>query len=126
MNPENAMAKDVLASLKSGVLLNGTVRSRSAVGLIEIAWIVIDLPVLGERVILVKNEQNLQSGQQVVIECVPNPLNAERYTFRMVEVLTPTTTVGPPNLWCCRGPRSKNCVQGRSKRTVRRYVASKR
>jgi hypothetical protein len=116
------MAKDILTSLKSGVLLNGTVRSRSTVGLIEIAWIVIELPVVGERVILVKNEQNLQSGQQVVIECVPNPLNPERYTFRMVEVLTPTTTVATKSLVL---PRSKSCGQRRRKVTVRRRVASK-
>jgi hypothetical protein len=115
MRTTSTLAKDVLASLKSGVLLNGTVRSRSTEGLIELAWIAIELPVVGERVVLVKDERNLQPGQQVVIECVPNPLKPERYMFRMIEVLTPTTTVVTKSLvllrsrsrcqWLCKRRR---------------------
>ena len=122
MKTTSAMAKDVLASLKSGVLLNGTVRSRSIVDSIEIAWITIELPVVGERVVLVRDEQNLRPGQQVVIECVPNPSKPERFLFRMVEVLTPEPTTATKSLGVV--PRSKSCVQRWNKFIVRRHVAS--
>jgi hypothetical protein len=122
MNAENGMAKDVLASLKSGVLLKGTVRSHSTNGEMSIAWITIKLPVVGERQVRVVDESNLQSGQQVIIECVPNPLKPERYMFRMVEVSKPNLTAASTS----QVPRPKNCVQRRSKFTLRRRVASKR
>ena len=85
MSAAKVVAKDVIASLKSGVLLKGIVRSQSSDGSISIAWIAIELPVVGERQVLVNNEQNLQLGQQVVIECVPNPETPERHMFRMAE-----------------------------------------
>ena len=121
MNAENGMAKDILASLKSGVLFNGTVRSHSTSGSMNIAWVAIELPVVGERQFLVKDEQNLQPGQQVVVECVPNPLKPERYMFRMVKILTPNPTLATKS----RVPRSKSCVQWRSQFIVCRHVAGK-
>jgi hypothetical protein len=123
MRTTSAMAKDVLASLKSGVLLNGTVRSHSTDGSIEIAWIAIELPMVGERVILVRDEQILQPGQQVVIDCVPNPLKPEHYMFRMVEVLTTKPTVATKSLLVM--PRS-SCGQRRNKCMVRLHAASKK
>jgi hypothetical protein len=120
MNAENGMAKDLLASLKSGVLLNGTVRAHSTDGSTNIAWIAIELPVVGERQVLVKDEQNLQPGQQVVIECVPNPLKPERYMFRMVAV-SPMPTVASSLL-----QRLKNRCQWRVKCSVLRRAASEK
>jgi hypothetical protein len=89
MSAATVRAKDVIASLKSGVLLKGFVRSHTTDRATNLAWIAIDLPVIGERLVPIKDEQNLPSGQQIAIECVPNPLHAERYIFRMVEVLRP-------------------------------------
>lgn len=122
MNAENGMAKDILASLKSGVLLNGTVRSHSADGSTNIAWIAIELPVLGERQVLVKDERNLQPGQQVVIACVPNPLKPGRYMFRMVEAYTPMPAMAAKSLLA----RSKSCAQRWSSFAVRHHRASKK
>ena len=122
MNAENGMAKDVIASLKSGVPLKGTVRSHSADGSMHIAWIAVELPVVGDRQVLVKDEQNLQPGQQVVIECVPNPVKPERYLFRVVEVLMRNPTVATKSRVA---PRSKTCVRRRSKNAVRRHGASR-
>jgi hypothetical protein len=81
--PANVKAREVLASLKSGVLLKGTVRSRSTDGGTAIAWIAVLLPAVGERQILVKDEPQLQPGQKVVIQCVPNPRKPERYIFHL-------------------------------------------
>jgi hypothetical protein len=120
MSAATVMAADVIASLKSGVLLNGTVRSHSTNGSMNIAWIAIELPVVEERQVLVKDEQNLQPGQQVVIECVPNPLKPERYMFRMVEVLKPNPVEAIKSLL----PRSKSCAQRRNNSALRRRVAS--
>lgn len=76
----NLQAKEVIASLKSGTPLNGTVRCvDSAVGA---ALIAIELPELGERQVSVK-AVHLKPGDTVVIQCVPNPLRPEHYIFRM-------------------------------------------
>jgi hypothetical protein len=89
LSPENEtisndIAKSVIANLKSGGLLKGTVQSLTPGGVMDVAWIAIELPVLGERQVPVKNEKNLQIGQEVVIECVPNPFKPGRYLFRTV------------------------------------------
>jgi hypothetical protein len=88
MSAAKVTAKDVLASLKSGVLYTGTVRSVATEGSEHIAWIAIELPVVGERQVLVTDEQNLRCGQQVCVACVPNPLKPGSYMFELVEVLT--------------------------------------
>jgi hypothetical protein len=85
----NLKAKEVLASLKSGVLLKGTVRSHSTYGSTGIACIAIQLPAVGERRILVKDEQHLQPGRKVVIQCVPNPLKPECYIFQLASAPYP-------------------------------------
>jgi hypothetical protein len=82
MSAAKEMAKDVIASLKSGVLFNGIVRSHSTDGSMNIAWIAVVLPLVGERQVLVKDEENLELGQQVIIECVPNPEKPGRHMFR--------------------------------------------
>jgi hypothetical protein len=81
----NELAKNVITVLKSGALLKGTVRSHSMNGSKDIAWIAIELPVVGERQVAVQCEQNLQLGQEVVIECVPNPEKPGRYRFQMAD-----------------------------------------
>jgi hypothetical protein len=81
----NGIAKNVIAILKSGALLKGTVRSHSMEEPTDIAWIAIELPVVGERQVAVRSEENLQPGQEVVIECVPNPEKPGRYMFKMAE-----------------------------------------
>ena len=122
MNAENGMAKDALASLKSGVLLKGTVRSHSADGSMNIAWVAIELPVVGDRQVLVNEEQNLQPDQQVVLKCVPTPVNPERYVFRVVEVLRSNPIVATKSRVAMR---SKTCVRRRSRNAVRRHAASR-
>lgn len=81
----NGVAKNLIAILKSGALFKGTVRSHSMDGSMDIAWIAIELPEVGERQVAVKSEENLQPGQPVVIECVPNPEKPGRYRFQMAE-----------------------------------------
>lgn len=122
MSVATAMATDVLASLKSGVLLNGTVRSHSTDGSTNIAWIAIELPVVGERQVLVKDEKNLHPGQHVVIQCVPNPLKPERYMFRMVKAVKqkPTVASGSP------APRLRNRCQWRGICMVHCHVAGEK
>ena len=93
MNPAfiqaNLKPKEVLASLKSGVLLKGTVRAHPAYGSTGIAWIAIQLPAVGERQVMVKDEQHLQPGQMVVIQCVPNPLKPAGYMFQLANAPHP-------------------------------------
>lgn len=81
----NGIAKNVIAILKSGALLKGIVRSHSTNGSMNIAWVAIELPVAGERQVAVKCEHNLQLGQEVVVECVPNPQKPGRYMFQLAE-----------------------------------------
>lgn len=121
MSAAKVTAKDVLASLKSGVLLTGTVRSVATEGSMHIAWIAIELPVVGERQVLVMDERNLQCGQEVRVACAPNPLNPECYRFRMVEVLTPRPGVAANSLVA----RLQRRCQWRGQFKARRRMASK-
>src|ERR1700692_12878 len=79
----NVIARGVTDSLKSGGHLKGTVRSHSIVGGVEVAWVSVEIPQLGPRQVLVRDEQHLQLGQAVEIECVPNLAQPKRYVFRM-------------------------------------------
>jgi len=79
----NQIAKDLLANLKSGVRLKGTVRRRPNGASTRIAWIGIDLPAIGERIVLVRDDRNLPPGRSVVIQCIPNPAKPERYIFQL-------------------------------------------
>ena len=81
---ENVQAKEILASLKSGVPIMGTVRSRDAHASTHAAWIAIQLPELGERQVSVPNQPDLRPGQQVILQCLPDPLNPEHYSFRVM------------------------------------------
>jgi hypothetical protein len=81
--PANAEAKEVLARLKSGVPLDGTVRSHSMEGGTAVAWVAIRLPAVGDRQVLVRDVPQLQPGQSVVIQCVPNPSKPEHYIFHL-------------------------------------------
>jgi hypothetical protein len=95
----NSIARKVLASLKSGAVLKGTVCSQCTDGSMDISLISINLPAIGERQVAVKTGQNLQSGQEVVMQCVPNPLKPERYMFRIMpaeSLASPTSIV-----YCC-------------------------
>jgi small nuclear ribonucleoprotein (snRNP)-like protein len=75
----NLQAKDIVVSLKSGALLKGIVRSLD--DSMDIAWIAIELPAIGDRQVAVKNAGHLKPGGKVVIQCVPNPSQPERYQF---------------------------------------------
>jgi predicted transcriptional regulator len=81
----NGFARNLLASLKSGVLLKGTVCSHSSYGPTQFTWIAVELPAVGERQLPVKSEHNLQIGQEVEIECVPNPHKPGHFMFRIAE-----------------------------------------
>ena len=69
----NSIARNVLACLKSGAVLKGTVCSQPTDGSMDVVLISIDLPGIGERQVAVKSGQNLQFGQEVVMQCVPRP-----------------------------------------------------
>jgi hypothetical protein len=81
--PANVKAREILARLKSGAPLKGTVRARSMEGATDVAWIAIQLDAVGERQVLVKDEPQLQPGQQVVIQCFPDPSKPEHYMFHL-------------------------------------------
>jgi hypothetical protein len=90
--PANVQAREILASLKSGALLTGTVRSHSMEGSTAVAWIAIRLGAMGERQVLVKGEAQLRPGQQVVIQCVPDPLRPDHYRFHLAPEGAPRPT----------------------------------
>lgn len=79
----NVIAESVLESLKSGLLLKGTVRSHAIDGSVAATWIAIDLPGIGERQVAVYWDQHLKIGQEVLIQCVPNPQHSGRYKFQI-------------------------------------------
>ena len=83
----NVIAESVLESLKSGLLLKGTVRSHALDGSVATTWITIDLPGIGERQVAVYWDQNrnqrLKIGQEVMVQCVPNPQHPGRYRFQI-------------------------------------------
>lgn len=94
----NVIAREVTDSLKSGGHLKGTVRSHSIVGGVEVAWVSVEIPQLGPRQVLVRDEQQLQLGQEVEIECVPNLAYPKRYVFRMANgALAPSAVKGEPS-----------------------------
>jgi hypothetical protein len=79
----NTIAHSVIENLKAGVIFKGTVRSHSSAGAVNITWIAIQLPLAEERQVLVKGEPGLRLGQDVLVECVPNPSKPEHYMFRI-------------------------------------------
>ena len=81
----NVIAESVLESLKSGLLVKGTVRANTLDGSIATSWIGIDLPGIGERQVAVHSDRHLKIGQEVMIQCVPNPLNPGRYKFQVAD-----------------------------------------
>ncbi len=81
----NVIAESVLESLKSGLLLTGTVRSHVTNGSIATTWIGVDLPGIGERQVAVHSDRHLTIGQEVKIQCVPNPLNPGRFKFQVAD-----------------------------------------
>jgi hypothetical protein len=85
----NVIAESILESLKSGLVVKGTVRSHAREGSIDTAWIEVDFPGIGSRQVAVHCEQSLQVGQEVVIQCVPNPLNPGRYKFEIAAEPSP-------------------------------------
>lgn len=86
----NVIAGSVMESLKSGLVLKGTVASYASDGSIGTAWIAIELAGIGSRQVAVHSQHNLQLGQEVEIQCVPNPLNPGHYMFRIVEATAST------------------------------------
>jgi hypothetical protein len=106
----NATAKNVLASLKSGAVFKGTVCSQSTAGSMDVVLISIDLPAIGKRQVAVKTAQNLQSGQDVILQCVPDSLRPERYVFRIL----PEESLGAPIFYCIDLTSDRSSWQGLS------------
>jgi hypothetical protein len=79
----NGVARSVIDSLQSGAVFQGTVVSHATVGGVEMARVAIELPIIGQRQVLVQDDQELRVGEQVGIECVPNSAKPNRYVFRM-------------------------------------------
>ena|SRR6266536_1729526 len=77
----NLQAKQIVASLKSGAPLKGTVRSVD--GAEGAALVAVEFPEVGERQVPVL-ALHLQPGDTVVIQCVPNPSQPGHYRFRIV------------------------------------------
>ena len=79
----NGVARSVIESLQSGAVFEGTVVSHATVDGVEAARVAIELPMIGQRQVLVRDDQDLRIGEQVTIECVPNVSKPSRYVFRM-------------------------------------------
>jgi hypothetical protein len=79
----NGAARGVIENLQSGGVMKGTVVSHATVGGVDAAWVAIELPMLGQRQVLVREQQELGIGEEIAIECVPNVSKPSRYVFRM-------------------------------------------
>jgi len=91
----NGVARKVIDTLQSGAVLQGTVVSHATVSGVEVARVAIELPMIGQRQVLVRDDQELRMGEQVAIECVPNPSKPNRYVFRMANgALMPANGTG--------------------------------
>lgn len=82
---ENVVARKLLAEMKSGGLLKGFVSSTSANGLQDIAWVVVQFPLLGDRRVCVTNEAGVRPGQTVALRCVPDPVRPQRFMFQLAD-----------------------------------------
>jgi hypothetical protein len=80
---ENVVARKILADMKSGGLLKGFVSSTSANGSQGIAWVVVQLPLLGDRRVCVTNEAGVRPGQTVALRCVPDSSRPQRFVFQL-------------------------------------------
>jgi hypothetical protein len=85
VSASNEFARNMVAILKAGGRLKGTVHSHSIYGSTNITWIAVEFPVVGDRQVPVKCEHDLPLGQEVVVECVPHPFKPGRYVFKMVQ-----------------------------------------
>ena len=79
----NGVARKVIDSLQAGAVFQGTVVSHATVSGVEVARVAIELPMIGQRQVLVADNQELRIGEQVAVECVPNASKPNRYVFRM-------------------------------------------
>jgi hypothetical protein len=82
---ENVVAKKILAEMKAGGLLKGFVSSTSANDSQDVAWVVVELPLLGYRRVCVTNEPGLRPGQKVALRCVPDPVRPQRFLFQLAD-----------------------------------------
>lgn len=82
---ENVVARKLLADMKSGELLKGVVSSVSSSGSQNLAWVIIQFPLLGERRISVRSKSRLRPGQKVLLRCVPDPEQPQRYVFQLAD-----------------------------------------
>jgi hypothetical protein len=89
VSASNDFARNMVAILKAGGRLKGTVHSHANYGATSVTWIAVEFPVVGERQIPVKHEQDLPLGQEVVVECIPHPFKAGRYVFQLAGVVPP-------------------------------------
>jgi hypothetical protein len=79
----NGVARSVIESLQSGAVFEGTVVSHATVDGVEAARVAIELPMIGQRQVMVRDDRELRIGEQVAIECVPSVSKPSRYVFRM-------------------------------------------
>ena len=79
----NGVARSVIESLQSGGVFKGTVVSHATVDGVEAARVAIELPMIGQRQVMVRDDRELRIGEQVAIECVPDVSKPSRYVFRM-------------------------------------------
>ena len=94
----NGIARGVMDSMQSGGHFKGTVVSYATVGGVEVARVALEIPMLGERQVLVPDEHEFPIGQEVAIECVHNESKPARYVFRMANgALTPANGNGASN-----------------------------
>ena len=78
----NQQARSLVACLKSGTLLKGTVRSVDKS--MDTAWICLEFPDTDERQVPVIGVDHVHVGDHVMVQCIPDPLRPEHYVFRMI------------------------------------------
>lgn len=86
VSASNEFARNMVAILKAGGRLKGTIKSHSKYGSTNIIWVAVEFPLVGDRQVPVKCEQDLPLGKEVVVECVPHPFKPGRYVFHLADV----------------------------------------
>ena len=80
----NVIAGSILESLKSGLHVKGIVLSYTSEGAVGTASVAIEFAGIGLRQVLVHCEHKLEAGEEVELQCVPNPVNPGHFIFKVV------------------------------------------
>ena len=89
VSASNEFARNMVAILKAGGHLREPLNRTRIMVPPASHWIAVEFPLVGERQVPVKCEQDLPLGQEVVVECVPHPFKAGRYVFQLAGAVPP-------------------------------------